>query len=1397
MFISYRRDDTVGLARDLYKSLLVHFRAEAIFFDADGESIRPGDVFLERIDRAVSEAQVVLVLIARGWLQASDSAGQQRLHLDDDVVRRELRGALSCGAHVVPVLFDGVSMPSAADLPRDLAPLAARNAIPLPFDLAPREAALARLVALINTLPGVGPARRTVALPVHERRLQALRRHYLGGPASAQTPAFVGRRAEMDALDAWLADPRGAPRLLLHGPAAIGKTSLLLHWLRDSAAGKQWRIVHLPISVRFDTNSPEVFWAMAAAQLGAQLAETRPHADDALDLALAAMDQLEAEAVPILIVIDGLDEAVGWKLPAEFRMRCGSGLRWLVGLRAGGDGAGLDRWLADLGWQRNVGTRLMPLVPLGREAVLAAVAAQAWQAAEVDVAGAAQAVADAWQQVGEELWRVCAGDPLLLGYHLDDLAETAAAGMANTPVMLARLRAAAPGFSSYFSDWLAGQRPHWQAQEPRDDALDALLALLANAMGPLPLEALQNLLQAMHGGGGAALHRSRLAPLRRFVIESEAGYTLAHPRLAEALALEFGAQGPLMRQAQAALLAWCRAGGAALAADAAGAVRNAGAVYIVRHRAQHLAQTSARAAEFMELAREPWLRASLAVDDSGRQLMVDLELAREAVISNAAASDPLPAWRLWLAVARASVQTRARIEPELLVAFARLGHYTPAQVLRRLELMAPRERAVGLVRLASLLPADERLPLIEQALEAVRRIGGFEARMRVWAQVTAAIAEPEARNAAEHELLGELDAAPHLYGWLEAVDAMAPHLGEPTLRTLLQMVLAQIGDHSRWDILDTLWSHLPRALHDEGIAAVIAHAARLGTDRSGSSAPGADEIPARVSAKDAQGLFENAPTGCASAVGGFASKPAPPTRVDHLPDAVLSVLFADLSQTERDACWQRLLAHARSSGDETALVLAYAQAEPWLLMQGRGARVRARMMRFQSSYSNRYGRISTYAAIARGQLSEAANALLRRNVLETLNAMSADAMRVRYAPIALALLLPDECDAYVRKQLHTAPDGWRWKELAALVGSLPVDLLEAMRAQATQLHDGAKAALAEAVLLVHAGATVQAPELGAALARLMTLDGPGRDEVHDLLIRPVPPEQREVTFGPNLAQLAGDARTLAFWHTQSVTPTELLAAVDQPDEISNVLRLALHCERLNPVLGADRAAEEIGSLLIWNEVDLAVSWLQVLPSEHARAAWERLESIAAEGVHGHVLSAACHLLRRDRVLDPVAFAGRFADLRQRIAKNDAKMTVQQAARLLEFAGVDEHAELVAVLRSALDKLHAYQLEDLQLAWPHLHPSERAALSSDWLAALRRLASSNPDEMSEWLIAATPAPDDMESALLNALPDILAEAPRSTWLRVIAGRAPLWRHRLGEASLRELAAGIRGFTAAIP
>ncbi|CAG1017631.1 hypothetical protein BURC_02299 [Burkholderiaceae bacterium] len=128
VFISYRRDDAAGYARAVYDALAQRFGAERVFIDVD--DIDAGQRFGEVIVQALAASRVLLVLIGHRWRGERPSGGS-RLDDETDLVRREVATGLSQGLQVIPLLLDGAAMPSEAQLPVELRPLAGRNALVL------------------------------------------------------------------------------------------------------------------------------------------------------------------------------------------------------------------------------------------------------------------------------------------------------------------------------------------------------------------------------------------------------------------------------------------------------------------------------------------------------------------------------------------------------------------------------------------------------------------------------------------------------------------------------------------------------------------------------------------------------------------------------------------------------------------------------------------------------------------------------------------------------------------------------------------------------------------------------------------------------------------------------------------------------------------------------------------------------------------------------------------------------------------------------------------------------------------------------------------------------------------------------------------------------------------
>jgi hypothetical protein len=127
VFISYRRQDTSGMAGRLYDQLAARFGDDQVFMDVD--TLAPGVDFAEVITQAVSACQVLLAVIGPQWLTAGDKDGRRRLNRPDDLVRLEIAAALKRDIHVIPILVQGAVMPRRQELPDNLAGLVRRNAL--------------------------------------------------------------------------------------------------------------------------------------------------------------------------------------------------------------------------------------------------------------------------------------------------------------------------------------------------------------------------------------------------------------------------------------------------------------------------------------------------------------------------------------------------------------------------------------------------------------------------------------------------------------------------------------------------------------------------------------------------------------------------------------------------------------------------------------------------------------------------------------------------------------------------------------------------------------------------------------------------------------------------------------------------------------------------------------------------------------------------------------------------------------------------------------------------------------------------------------------------------------------------------------------------------------------
>lgn len=159
IFISYRRDDSLGFSGRLEHDLSRCFGGALVFRDRE---IPPGADFARHIEGQLGQAEVVLVVIGRHWLDAVDAVGRRRLEQPDDWVRREIELALRHGMPVIPVLVGGVSMPSPSELPPSLVSMARFQAHAL-SDLRWHDDVQTLCQGLVELVPRLGEARQQQA----------------------------------------------------------------------------------------------------------------------------------------------------------------------------------------------------------------------------------------------------------------------------------------------------------------------------------------------------------------------------------------------------------------------------------------------------------------------------------------------------------------------------------------------------------------------------------------------------------------------------------------------------------------------------------------------------------------------------------------------------------------------------------------------------------------------------------------------------------------------------------------------------------------------------------------------------------------------------------------------------------------------------------------------------------------------------------------------------------------------------------------------------------------------------------------------------------------------------------------------------------------------------------
>lgn len=521
-------------------------------------------------------------------------------------------------------------------------------------------------------------------------------REYLG---SATHPApFGGRRAELEALDSWLASGT-EPYALIAAEAGRGKSALLSRWaLRQAAAGTA-HVVFVPVSIRFGTALKTNVLSLLGARLAhLHNAQAPSDPESVLPVIDSYLRQARQADRPLIIIIDGVDEAVGWSCGRDFRLppQPGANVRVVISARLLAGDRGPQDWVDRLEWRGLA--RTLTLEPL-------------------DYNGLAEALRSMGPPIDKlahqpsrlrDLLRLSEGDPLIVRLYLEALYGAGS----RAPFLLPEdLHTLEPGLENYFNRWLKEQRQQWgQASIPvNESAARSLLDLLACAMGPLSTGDILNLTAA--DDLDAWRLQEALGTLDRFVIGDgqQRGFVFSHPRLA---AFFFDRLTLQQREKwHSRILSYCRTTLSDL--NERRLAPPDASPYVVQSYGAHLDRSGASDLAFYELISEGWLRAWEVLDRTYSGFLTDaLRTWKRAD----ARGDHL--MQLRCALVRSSVASLSgRLPIELLKLALTYAVITSAQAIQLIQQIGEeRQRSAAVQALAPFLADTFKTPALADAL---------------------------------------------------------------------------------------------------------------------------------------------------------------------------------------------------------------------------------------------------------------------------------------------------------------------------------------------------------------------------------------------------------------------------------------------------------------------------------------------------------------------------------------------------------------------------------------------------------------------------------------------------------------------------------------------------------
>ena len=330
------------------------------------------------------------------------------------------------------------------------------------------------------------------------------------------TTIFGGRKTELAQLDAWL-DNNEKSVMLIQAPAGRGKTALLSNWALKIQANYTAHVIFYPISIRYQTASADSTIRCLGTVLATLFNETPPSTNESPEMIAPKISEWLQRGLPhkerLILIVDALDETIGWKVQTIFPSQIGKGIQILVSARPL---AGMYRlgWLSKMNWSTD-NTKVMDLGGLDRHTLL-----DMLQQTKDD------SLVSLTKNTGfvNEFERVSEGDPLTARMIIDALLNGDL-----TPKSLSRRP---PGLDAYLADWLKDLESRIESKSSQ-----LLLGFCATALGPFTTEDLNQLAPLTFKSEQDISHAVK--KVNRFIIgngTAESGYVFSHPRLREAFA---------------------------------------------------------------------------------------------------------------------------------------------------------------------------------------------------------------------------------------------------------------------------------------------------------------------------------------------------------------------------------------------------------------------------------------------------------------------------------------------------------------------------------------------------------------------------------------------------------------------------------------------------------------------------------------------------------------------------------------------------------------------------------------------------------------------------------------------------------------------------------------------